>query len=194
MSFDDLRQLWRNEINRPVSADEQTQLMRAVQQRCKDLERKVWIRDLLEIIAAIALIAGFVVMWSRFSRTWPSRIGAVGMCVWALGVIAVLIRSRHAKPLAIVVPASEFVRRKLEWCENQQQLLTSVQWWYVLPSLVSGLLIAWGSVRHGKEVNTSLFTLVVVAVAIWIVRLNHRAAAARFQPLKDDLSRLRDSL
>lgn len=39
-----------------------------------------------------------------------------------------------------------------------------------------------------------LFTLLAVAMGIWIVRLNRRTAAARFQPLRDDLARLHDSL
>jgi hypothetical protein len=90
--------------------------------------------------------------------------------------------------------ASEFVRQKLEWHDNQQRLLNSVQRWYVAPCLLSGLLIVWGSVRPGKEINAIVVTLVMVAVGVWIIRLNHRTAAARFQPVVEDLLRLRDSL
>ena len=193
MEFDDLQRQWKTEIDRPLNAAESDQFLNDVRQKCAAIERRVRRRDLLEFAGATILVPWIVISWPAVSQTWMSIAGAGLMLIWVAGVVLILIVSRP-KPHPVQLPTNEFLRQRLYWCDGQFRLLKNAGWWYVLPSALAALLIAWGKPGGPNVLRTIIFSLVVIACSILIARLNWRAAERHFKGLKDDLIRLRDEL
>lgn len=190
MGFDELQRHWRTEVSQPLDSLQKEQLQHHVRQRCATLERGVRRRDLLEIAAVPVLLIWVGIAWPRVSTTWLSITGTVLLCVWAISVAMILLRLRHQPQILCDVPSEDFIRQKLRWCDSQLRLLKNVSWWYVLPPLVAALLLLLGKAEPHKLPRLAFTWLSMVAFAIFVVRLNQRAADRHFASLRDELNQL----
>lgn len=193
MTFDDLRDEWRNEADRPMGPPEIRKVLEVVQGRYETVERTVHGRDVREILAALFVIAVFGAMWPIWR---VSRVAIVGALIIMAGmglIVLMLLSARKPAPLSFDTSVLEFSRRRLAWLDGQVRLLRSVAWWYVAPTFVGCLLIFWG-LTHGDLLAFGPLALFDVAVAAFIIGLNRYAVRKSLLPVREDVARLVDAL
>jgi hypothetical protein len=193
MSLDDLKREWRDEMDRSIPADQLGQLMDGVQRRCAGVERQVHWRDVREIIASVILVAIFASMWPLY-RSSPVAILGVALIILGAGlIIYVLLSSRTPEPLPFQASVLECSRHRLAWMDRQIGLLRTVAWWYVGPLISGVLLFNWG-LAHGDLYAFVPQAVVAIVIGTGVVLLNQWAVRQAFEPVRDDLVRLIETL
>jgi hypothetical protein len=102
-------------------------------------------------------------------------------------------RRLHPKPLSFHASVLEFAGNRRAWLDRQVRLLQTVAWWYVAPLGAGCLLFGWGA-TGGAEPAFALHAIVVLAVGTGIVLLNRWAVRRYLLPVRDDLTRLIETL
>lgn len=193
MTFEDAKRNWREEVNRPPSAEEIQGEFAAIQSQCDQLERAIRQRDVSEIVTAVFVIAVFAVMWPVY-RHYPTAV--LGVAVIMLGgvlAIFVLLRARKSEPRPFDASVLDCSRQRLAWLDVQIRLLETVAWWYVPPFFVGVLLFAWGQTR-GKWLPFGMMVLVELAVSAWVIVINKRAVRQKLLPFREEVARVVEDL
>jgi hypothetical protein len=192
MNDDELKKLWQQQPLRdpPLSP---AQVMAAMQSKTTQLRRTLLARDVRELLACV--IVGVIFGIYYFTERAPvTRLGALITVAGAIFIAWKILHARRtspaAKPDATVV---ESLRAELHSVRTQSQLLRSVLWWYLLPLAVGVLVFVWG--RPFNNLVSDLvfrvgFTLVTLALDVFIYRLNQRAVSKQFVPLEAQLESL----
>jgi len=204
MSFEQARQDWRDDVDRPLPSEQVQQRFADVQRRYDKLERVIHWRDIREILAVVFVVAALAAMWPLYRA---SLVASLGVAIIVLGgAVApfVLLSARKPAPLPFDASVLDFSRQRLAWLDAQIRLLETVAWWYVSPAFVGSLLFMWGGLNPMLGLNPGgwlffslffgLFALFDVAVAAWLVAINKRAVRDELLPVREDLARLIESL
>ena len=204
MSFEQERQNWRDEVDRPLTPAEVRQGLVVVQERYDKLERAVHRRDLREILTVVFVVAALAAMWPLYRASLVAGLGVAVMVLGGAVAPFVLLSARKPAPLPFDASVLDFSRQRLAWLDAQIRLLETVAWWYVSPAFVGSLLFIWGGLNPIWGVNPGgwlffglffgLFALIDVAVAAWLVDVNKRAVRDELLPVREDLARLIESL
>jgi hypothetical protein len=209
MDFQSLQSIWTGEAgnggNR--SGESEEALIRAVLRRDRALDRRVRIRDFVELGTAAAMSFGFAVVAFRVPTPWPW----LGAALLTLGVGAIFVRERRRRPGA--EPAGRLRERlgaALEEADHQIRLLRSVFWWYLLPLAGAALLVVAGTVwdvagqmdasvreRGGGGLAAAVVTVATLFVAgvfgcVWW--LNQLAVRRHLLPHRQEIAALVDQL
>jgi hypothetical protein len=193
MSLEDLKEEWRNEMDRSISTSELENLLNDVQSRCTGMDRSIHWRDVREILAAVFVIGVFAAVWPLYRSSPVAILGVTLICLGAALIIYVLMSARKPEPLSFHASVLDFSRNRLAWLDGQIRLLRTVVWWYVAPMFVGCVLLNW-SVNRGASLAFGLQALIMFAIAAGIVGLNQYAVRRSLQPLRDDLARLIEAL
>jgi membrane protein implicated in regulation of membrane protease activity len=192
MNLDDAKELWSSE-NEPdtesMSAPtlSESDILRHVKEHATSLDRRIWRRDLLEAIAALAVFLFFG--WLLQDPSWWTRTGALivmGSSVYVFWRLR-RARTRYDRP-SMDRPVAEVIRTERAKVEEQIQLLDNIVWWYLAPIIVGVLLIIFGN--DGWSWATLLQAGVVFVVAAVIYVLNQRGRRCTFEPRREELTRL----
>jgi hypothetical protein len=174
MNNEELKQLWKTQAA-PVAVFSEQELQRKV----KTLQRKVALRNWLESLVAVPVIAVFAYyIWAfRFPLM---QIGSALVIGGALVVLQQLHRRATNRPLPETLaglPCLDFHRAQLE---RQRDALRSVWLWYVGPFVPGMLVFRWGvETELGANAPFArgiVANLVIAGVMLAVIWLNHRAA------------------
>lgn len=191
MNDEDLKKLWQQQpLRKPtLSAD---QVVSAMQNKTTQLRRTLLARDAREVAVCVIVATIFGIFYFAASRTATSRLGDLIIIGSSIFIAFKLIYTRRRNPPAGPNAAvAESLRAELNAVRAQSQLLGSIHWWYLLPLGIGILVGTWGSVGGlGGLVFGSIYTLAVIALYVWIYRLNQRARAEQLLPVEDQLELL----
>jgi hypothetical protein len=115
-----------------------------IRKHLKSIDRKIIIRDILEIAAAILIIpAGIFIAYllpNLFIKT-----GAILMIPSAMLIIYKILQARKSKKQMNQNESNlVYLENNLTYYQNQKELLNSVVYWYILPPALCALLIVAG--------------------------------------------------
>lgn len=194
MNLDDAKDLWTSEQDsappamsaRSLSDDE---LLRFVKENAAAFDRRLWRRDLLESIAAVAVFLFFGWILLR-DPSWWTRSGALLLMAGSAYVFWRLrrARTRYASPSSSDRPVAEVLRTERAKVEEQIQLLDTVLWWYLAPITLGALLIVVGS--NGWTWSALMQAVLVLLVAGALYLLNQRGRRCTYEPRREKLTRL----
>jgi hypothetical protein len=192
MNDDELKKLWQQQPLRDPALSP-AQVMSAMQNKTTQLRRTLLARDVRELLACV--IVGVIFGIYYFIERAPvTRLGALITVAGAIFIAWKILYARRtspaAKPDATVV---ESLRAELHSVRTQSQLLRSVLWWYLLPLAGGTLVFVWGRPFNNLVFDLVFrigFTLVTLALDVFIYRLNQRAVSKQFLPLEAQLESL----
>lgn len=193
MNLDDAKDLWTSDHNSdspPMSAHSLSddELLHTVKEQARSFDKRIWRRDLLESIAALAVFLFF--SWTLLQA--PSWWGRAGALIVMAGSAFVFWRLRRARTRYDAPtsdrPVAEVLRTERAKVEEQIQLLDNILWWYLSPLVLGVLLIIVGS--NGWSWGTLLQTGAVLLIAAAIYVLNQRGRRCTFEPRREKLTRL----
>lgn len=172
------------------------------QQEMDHRERIVRSRDRREIMVAglgIILYVGLS-FYLPFSTTSLAALFCAASLLFIIYKLRTKRRSLYETPMHL--PLLEQCLTQRNYMMEQHKLLSSVLYWYVLPFFVSYTVLVWTSSRldesdfgifaflHvGRWEAKVVVTLIMMAVGIYIVRQNRRAARENWSPLIQKLDR-----
>ncbi len=193
MNLDDAKELWTSEQDsntpsmsaRSLSDDE---LLRLVKEKAEAFNQRLWRRDLLESIAAVATFLFFGWILLR-DPSWWTRSGALLLMAGSAYVFWRLrrARTRHAAP-SPDRPVAEVLRTERAKVEEQIQLLNNILGWYLAPITLGALLIVVGS--NGWTWSALIQAVLVLLVAGAVYLFNQRGRRCTYEPRYERLTRL----
>lgn len=180
MTLDQARQAWKN--GQPSDSDLAARVA-AMRTRTSTFESNLLRRDWTETAAVVFVVIAFL-PGALSLPTVMARAGAWLIIVHALVIAAVLWISRNNQPdLSTDRPPVDYLAARRRSVERQIRLLATVPWWYVAPSFVGQLLVAFGLRRTLLEATP--FVAICTIVCGVIVWLNLRAAWYHLPQLRD---------
>lgn len=197
MNDDELKKLWQQQPLRdpaPSAALTQAQLTSAMQNKTSFLRRCLDARDLRELLACAFIIIIFG-GYFFYQTSLISRLGGLIVIGGAIFIVGKLVYARRtsppAPPGATVV---ESLRAELHSVRTQSKLLGTVLWWYLLPLTVGELVFTWGNIQDTKLTTLLLMipiniviSLVIIAINVFVYRLNKSARLKQLLPLETQL-------
>jgi hypothetical protein len=193
MNLDDAKALWSSD-NEPTDDTMSTHtlsdsdILRLVKEQSEAFDKKIWRRDLLESIAAVAVFLFFG--WLAWHD--PSQLVRAGSLIIMGGSTLIFWRLRRVRTRFADVSAGQPVKQMLQQerakVDAQIRLLESVLWWYIAPLLVGLLLVTVGD--SGWSTFTFVYGAVVLLGATGIYVLNQRAVRRSLRPRRKELTRL----
>lgn len=180
MTFDQARQAWKN--GQPSDSDLAARVA-AMRTQTSTFESNLLRRDWVETAAVVFVVIAFL-PGAMSLPTVMARAGAWLIIVHALVIAAVLWISRKTQSdLSTDRPPVDYLDARRRSVERQIRLLATVPWWYVAPSFVGQLLVAFG--LRGTLLEAAPFVAICTIVCGVIVWLNLRAAWCQLPQLRD---------
>lgn len=207
MEEQELKHIWNSSSKKEDITINTTQLINNFKQNMEHRERIVRRRDRREIIVAIIGIGiyGYIALRLPLSI---SSIAAIFVAI-SLGYIIYKLRSQRKSKYEqdLFLPLTEQLKNQKQFMLSQVKLLESVLYWYFLPFFISYMVYIWGAVNMdayndgivGLLLVTRLkskiiVTLLMIALGIYIVRTNKRAAKINWKPLIKKIDTILDNL
>jgi CubicO group peptidase (beta-lactamase class C family) len=192
MNDNELKKLWQQQPLRDPAISP-AQVMSAMQAKTTQLRRTLLARDVRELSACVFVGVIFGIYFF-INRAPVARLGALITVAGSIFIAWKILHARRttpaAKPDATVV---ESLRAELHSVRTQSQLLRSVGWWYLLPLAVGTLVFVWGMPFRNLVFDLVFrigFTLVELALNVFIYRLNQRAVSKQLLPVERQLESL----
>jgi MFS family permease len=202
--FDTLRRVWCDQPLPPTETEETEMIDQAIR-RARRFERRILLRDLLEITLSLGLACLFIVGGLRMPTAWPWFTAALLVLFVGAFFVGDRIRQRRSEG-----PASDSVRSSLatslQRLEHQIWLLRKVGWWYLTPCFLAGVLIAVGvgldlaGESQGRELPfppwVAVLVIGVLSAALmigvcWVIyHFNQKAVEQILRPRRDRLAGL----
>jgi len=209
MSFEEMQQIWRENEPGPGAAPAMGQptkeLLADVRRESRRFDRRIWWRDFFEISAGL-LVAGLFgrLAWKAQAAGLVPWVGWVGAAL-PLMVAAFLLVDRiirHYRSIPQGEPVIAELDRALAEVEHQAQLLRSMAWWYLLPILLSILLLSFQAhlqlplvMPSGIQLlKSTLWLLFLGAFSVRLWHLNQRAVKEKLEPRLAALAACRRAL
>lgn len=197
MNLNEAQKLWSSESETdpdPMSTHplSDAEIVQLVKEKADAFDRKIWRRDLLESIAAVAVFLFFG--WLAWHD--PSRLVTAGALIIMGGSALIYWHLRRARTRFADAPADQPVKQMLMQerakVDAQIRLLESVLWWYIAPLLIGLLLVTVGD--NGWSTFTFVYGTIVVLGGAGIYVLNQRAVRRSLRPRREELTRLLDQV
>jgi hypothetical protein len=199
MDFGTLQQIWARQPDGERTPTQEGVEMRetisGVLRRARAMRRKVLVRDIVEVTAAVGGAACFVWVATVVPTGWPWVVAAL-LDLGVGGVFVVdRVGRRARRPEPSDVRAS--LQRSLDDVDHQMALLGSVGWWYVGPLALGAALILGGTAWDLPSAfppdvwprvrlfvwGTLAVALAITGAAFWFVWwLNRRAVERHLRP------------
>ena len=192
MNDDELKKLWQQQpLRKPDVSSEQ--LISAMQKQTSQLRRTLLARDVGELVACAVVIIIFGIYYFTLSQTPLSRLGDLIVIGSSIFIAWKLVHARRSNPPAPPgATVVESLRAELNAVRAQSRLLRSVLWWYLLPLGIGIFACTWGSFGggFGSLVFEIVYAIAVIALYVWIYRLNQTARAKQLLPVEAQLESL----
>jgi len=188
MDFNELKQDWQNEVNRPLDDGELQQSLRRIEQQCENLELVAHRRDFREILEAF-LVVGFFIAACAWIQ--PPLLAYCGIGLIVLGYFLnlwTLLSCRRSAPVAFDASLSESLSQRLSWLDRQIYVLTKATWWITAPSLVGVPLVAWAMMGENRLAFILLMVLWLV-VNVHYFRSRSNKVHLHWRPLREEVQR-----
>lgn len=204
----ELKEIWRNSSTEAKINFDLARLMINLQHKTDRIESNIRARDRREIIAAIIGI----VIFGYFAYEIPFPITKAACLLAVLIFVFIIYKLRRARKQLIEVNMASSFREQLQqqkiFFTNQQELLQSALWWYVLPPFVMNIVFIVGigdpSTYDWSPALLDLLpitprekvvTLVTLAIFYTFVYwLNRRAARKVYPPVIQEVERVQAQL
>jgi hypothetical protein len=193
MNFEDVRKSWQSEVTRPESSGELQRLLMDAQRHFGGLERKIYWRDIREILAGVFVAGGFAAGWPIYRSSFVACLGVAIILLSVPIVVYLLISANRPTSTSVTTSVLEFSRQRLAWIDRQIHLLRTVVWWYVAPLFLGCTLVAWG-LTPGRRIQFGILMVLNVFVAIVVIWLNRRAVRKDLMPVRQEMGDLIESL
>jgi len=192
MNDDELKKLWQQQPLRTPDVSPE-KLVAAMQKQTSQFRGILNARDFREVAACILVVIIFGFFYFTVYRTPVSRAGAlivIGSSIFIAWKLAYTRRKTPPAPPGATV--LESLQAELKSVRAQSRLLGSVAWWYLLPLGVGILVCTWGNAHGGwaDAIGNIIYTVFVIALYVFIYRLNQRARAKQILPLETQLESL----
>jgi hypothetical protein len=192
MNDDALKKLWQQQpLRNPALSP--AQVMSAMQNKTTQLRRTVLARDVRELLACVVLGVIFGIYFFT-NRAPVARLGDLIVIGSSIFIAWKLVHARRTTPPAPPGAAIvESLRAELNSVRTQSRLLGSVLWWYLLPLTVGELVFIWGgrvNAPPGMALVNIAVTLMVIAVNVYVYRLNKLARSKQLLPVERQLESL----
>jgi hypothetical protein len=179
MEADDLKKIWGNSKVPEVTINNLS-LREELNKEFKTLERKIAIRDLREIIAAIAIIP-LALVGAYFTTIVSARITLLLSIPYAIMVIYKLKQVNKYKVTDMNLNFKENIKRQIIYYSKQRDLLNTVWLWYLLPpAILSMLQFIFLGMPVGKLIIQAIFITILYG---GIYALNKLAVRKQLNPL-----------
>jgi hypothetical protein len=185
---DELRDLWCSQSHPGPKGED---MLAVVIERTRTLDRRIAVRNALEIVASLIVVAFFAFVATKA----PSPLEMAGsLLVAASGAWIAFYVWRKGTGPSMPVPDADlhsYEALLLENYDHQIRLLKSVKYWYLLPPYL-GLFVGWighatrvgwDAVSWADYLNLVVFTSVFIC--IWI--LNEVYGVRHLRRLKQEL-------
>lgn len=191
MNLDDAKRYWQAQPEPRDAAMSDTQILELVKRRSRAFDTQIRRRDRIEAITAVVVAVLFLP--ALLSAPWLARAGALVMLAAIAFILVKLNRARSIRtPEDSDRPLSELLNSERAKVDAQIRLLESVAWWYIVPPGIGAIMVVVGLV--GISWFTLVYAVFVVAISVWIYRLNQRAARHDLRPRREELVRLLEQL
>ena len=188
MNDAELKKLWQKQPLRDPAISP-AQVMSAMQNKTTQLRRTLLARDVRELLACVVVGVVFAIYFF-INRAPVARLGALITVAGSIFIAWKILHTRRATPVAKPdATVVESLRAELHSVRTQSQLLRSVGWWYLLPLAVGVLVFVWGMPSTNLVFKIG-FTLVELALNVFIYRLNQRAVSNQLLPVEAQLESL----
>jgi hypothetical protein len=189
MEESELKFLWKSVSDFEIVTFEKELLNQEVRQHVHSFNRKILVRDLVEIGMALMIIPiGLFIAYlipDFFIRT-----GAILLVPSALLIIYKILKTRKIKnPVQRFTSNQQYLENNLVYYQNQKQLLGSVLYWYILPPGICALLILTGLDLPALKFYYSL--AIALGVGYVVYWLNKMTITKKIDPL---IKRLEEEL
>ena len=192
MTFDDLRSSWQETNGESLSAEQREEIVARVCRRVERLGASILRRDVIETVAAVAVIFFFSGFFLR-SDIPVAKTGAAIVVASAVFIIYKLHRTRLVqKPTPLDASVRQFCKTEMERLDRQIRLGRSVLWWYIIPPLVGVNLLFSGVAGFGTAAEVYLIVTVLFGWGVYL--LNQHAVSKSLVPARDELSDLFDEM
>lgn len=193
MNEDELKTIWQTSNERMETLNLHTIKLNKMNERIKKFEKSIKRRNNLEIIVAIGIIACYGIY--VYIKPQPlAKIGAVFTILYCLNVIYQLRKTEAKQPNFDVMRSVKDQLLAYEaYVKEEQKLLSTVLYWYLLPLLPGMILflIGTGITWLPGLIYFGLFIpFVFVSVYYW----NRKAIEHKTKPLLQDIARTLASL
>lgn len=187
MTLDDYRDDWQEQES-AGGLRSMEEVLSEVKRRSREYDRKIFRRDVREIIAAV-LVAGFFGFQAVTAEPVLARIGALIVVAGAVLIVWKLRRARaNGQEELAGRPVSERLREEIDKVESQIELLESVLWWYLGPAGIGiVLMVAAEGIEGWFE---AVYLVAVLAFFGFVWWLNQRAVERSQRPRRRRLIRL----
>jgi hypothetical protein len=190
---DNLKDIWKN-ISPPISVSiESKTIIQNLTQKVKKMDRSLFRRDFLEVLAAIFVIIFFIGASLSYGN-FIKKVGCWGIALGASWVIYKIVDVRKYKK-GLKQHEGDLIQHLhiyKVYMEKQMQLLDNILYWYILPLGLPAILLHFGD--DFSSISKWLrFLILNVGVGILIHYLNKNAAKG-FKPIIDDITKQLDIL
>lgn len=195
MQLDDLKQVWKQEIDMTTQVHNFDAIRRDVDKF--EQKSKFWVAvELLSIIAVIAMVS---VRWfTTEGLNVPSQIGMAAMIaagIFVGGKIISALRLTTINDWTLAAKLNSLIEKR----EKEVKLLTSVAYWYLSPLFAAILLASYGGYtqRTGSYIpDAGLWVYWVVASGLYIgiYFYNQYMVKTKVRPVLNQLYQLKSQL
>ena len=189
MNLDDFKSAWR-EQQREINTSAVDRIAKKVQRKVVSFERRLLIRDIIELLAVVFVVPAFVSIFLQFD-SWVVKAGAAIVIVAAIQIAVVLLLTRFYRRTRSDQDLVNYTTTELRRVETQIWLLQHVASWYVAPIMLGCFLISWGRDPFLIAIFNSIFFLMLSG---FLVLLNRWSARRKLIPLRDDLQKTIETL
>jgi membrane protein implicated in regulation of membrane protease activity len=200
MNWDDLTSIWRKQPQERVPEVQLEVLKNAFLKKSRRLARKLFWRDILELVGAGFVIFVFSSVAMQKGRAgWPLWIATALILGLAIFFLNERIRAKRNRT-GTNAPLVQKIEADLAELRHQRKLRLAVGSWYLGPIFLSWYIVLASIGFHGLSGILRMPVqmggyLVGGLFLFWLIwKLNRRAVRKCIEPRIADLERLRDDL
>jgi hypothetical protein len=179
MNEQDLKNIWQSSGNQDRVQFDKTKLIADLELNLNQLKKSIRHRDWREIGVAIMMIPlfGFTAYKIPFML---SKVGAIIIVGWCMLLIVRLVMAKKNK---VIMPTESYINYLLKsraYLQAQKELLDTVLYWYILPSVTGVLLFFMGfGLSTAQRI---IFSGVTLGLGIFTYLLNKHAVRKGILP------------
>ena len=183
MNLDDLKTPWQA-MQRECDTSHIDEISSRVGSRMTRFDHTIRRRDMVENLAAVIVIIGFVISLF-YCDDWLTFIGAAIVVVGAIEIVVVLNATRMYHPTPAGLPPVEHCKLEAAKVDRQIFLLRNVHWWYVGPLMLGCCVMSFGA---DSLIASVVLCGVYIAMGVFVYWINQRAVARHLLPLREELT------
>jgi hypothetical protein len=185
MKDNEMKELWKSITEFELIRIDHDSLNKEVHEQSATMERKIVIRNRLEIGVAILLmhVAAFI---AYVHPNLLVKTGAILMFPYLFLVIYKLLEVRKNKKHGEEFSDNlEFLKHSLDYYQKERHLLNTVFYWYVLPCIPCVAFVLLGIGLSGFKLVYA--GAIVIGMSYSIVRINQLTVSKKINPLIEKL-------